>query len=87
MKLGAGSHGGDVTAEELGGAELHSTTSGVTDHLAENEAHALSITRHILGNMPAPEPRQLGGDKHRDWEEPLHPASELRGGSAALVLQ
>ncbi|KAL4516408.1 hypothetical protein Ndes2526A_g03836 [Nannochloris sp. 'desiccata'] len=41
--------GEDVTAEELGGAELHCTTSGVADHLAENEAHALSLTRKRSG--------------------------------------
>lgn len=43
--------GEDVTAEELGGAELHCTTSGVTDHLAESEPHAISIARNILGNL------------------------------------
>jgi 3-methylcrotonyl-CoA carboxylase beta subunit len=43
--------GEDVTAEELGGAELHSAVSGVSDHLAENEAHALSLTRHIVENL------------------------------------
>lgn len=43
--------GEDVSAEELGGAELHCTTSGVTDHLAESEPHAISIARNILGNI------------------------------------
>ncbi|MER7750991.1 carboxyl transferase domain-containing protein [Kitasatospora sp. NPDC097643] len=45
-----------VTAEELGGGELHSRTSGVTDHLAEDDTHALSIVRTIvagLGPRPA----------------------------------
>jgi 3-methylcrotonyl-CoA carboxylase beta subunit len=37
-----------VTAEELGGGELHAKTSGVVDHLAENDAHALSIVRNII---------------------------------------
>lgn len=40
-----------VTAEELGGGELHSRTSGVTDHLAENDAHALSIVRTIVDGL------------------------------------
>ena len=40
-----------VTAEELGGGELHSRTSGVTDHLAENDAHALGIARRIVGTL------------------------------------
>ncbi|MER1997631.1 MAG: carboxyl transferase domain-containing protein [Arthrobacter sp.] len=43
-----------VTAEELGGGELHSRTSGVTDHLAENDAHALEIVRDIAETFPAP---------------------------------
>src|SRR4030088_447524 len=40
-----------VTAEELGGADVHSRVSGVTDHYAENDAHALGIARHIVGNL------------------------------------
>ncbi|UPO77759.1 carboxyl transferase domain-containing protein [Arthrobacter sp. Helios] len=44
-----------VTAEELGGGELHSRISGVTDHLAENDAHALEIVRNIAETFPAPE--------------------------------
>ncbi|WP_253878901.1 carboxyl transferase domain-containing protein [Actinomadura rupiterrae] len=65
-----------VTAEELGGGELHSRISGVTDHLAENDAHALSIVRSIVGT--------LGPRAPRPWEtaapaEPLYPADELYG--------
>src|SRR5690349_14591539 len=48
-----------VTAEDLGGGELHSRTSGVTDHLAENDAHALQIVRDIVATLPAP--------THRAW--------------------
>ncbi|GIG22512.1 acetyl-CoA carboxylase subunit beta [Cellulomonas chitinilytica] len=43
-----------VTAEDLGGGELHARTSGVTDHLAENDAHALQIVRDIVSTLPAP---------------------------------
>jgi 3-methylcrotonyl-CoA carboxylase beta subunit len=47
-----------VSAEELGGALLHSRRSGVTDHLAEDDAHALRIVRSIVGTLgprpPAP---------------------------------
>ncbi len=43
--------GEDVTAEELGGGEMHSTRSGVTDHLAENDEHALEICRNIIENL------------------------------------
>ncbi|MFE0425956.1 carboxyl transferase domain-containing protein [Streptomyces sp. NPDC058953] len=41
-----------VTAEELGGGETHSRISGVTDHLAEDDAHALRIVRTIMGTLP-----------------------------------
>eukprot|EP00232_Nephroselmis_pyriformis_P028117 CAMPEP_0182858286 /NCGR_PEP_ID=MMETSP0034_2-20130328/3577_1 /TAXON_ID=156128 /ORGANISM="Nephroselmis pyriformis, Strain CCMP717" /LENGTH=308 /DNA_ID=CAMNT_0024989671 /DNA_START=6 /DNA_END=928 /DNA_ORIENTATION=+ len=40
-----------VSAEDLGGAHLHCRTSGVTDHLAEDEEHALDITRRIISNL------------------------------------
>src|SRR5687767_4736973 len=39
-----------VTAEELGGGDLHSRTSGVTDHLAEDDEHALQIAREIISH-------------------------------------
>lgn len=43
-----------VSAEDLGGGELHSRTSGVTDHLAESDAHALQIVREVVGTLPPP---------------------------------
>jgi len=43
-----------VTAEELGGGEVHSRISGVTDHLAENDQHALEIVRDIVATLPKP---------------------------------
>jgi 3-methylcrotonyl-CoA carboxylase beta subunit len=45
--------GEEVTAEELGGGELHSRTSGVTDHLAEDDRHALEIVRGIVATLAA----------------------------------
>ncbi|MDQ2790819.1 MAG: methylcrotonoyl-CoA carboxylase [Pseudonocardiales bacterium] len=54
--LVAAATGEVVTAQELGGAELHSRVSGVTDHLADDDAHALRIVRSIvstLGPRPA----------------------------------
>ncbi len=45
-----------VTAEELGGGELHARTSGVTDHLAENDQHALEIVRDIVSTLPCTAP-------------------------------
>ncbi|WP_296601827.1 carboxyl transferase domain-containing protein [Nocardioides sp.] len=45
-----------VTAEELGGGDVHARTSGVVDHLAEDDAHALAIVRSIVDTLPAPAP-------------------------------
>ena len=42
-----------VTAEELGGGDVHARTSGVVDHLAEDDAHALAIVRGIVETLPA----------------------------------
>jgi len=43
-----------VTAEELGGADVHSRQSGVTDHYAQNDAHAIGIARRIVGTLKPP---------------------------------
>lgn len=43
--------GEETSAEELGGADVHSRTSGVTDHYAEDDDHALAICRRIVGNL------------------------------------
>src|SRR5947207_11684716 len=40
-----------VSAEELGGADVHSRVSGVTDHYALDDRHAIGIARHIVGNL------------------------------------
>ena len=65
-----------VTAEELGGGELHSRTSGVTDHLAENDAHALQIVRDIVGTLSIP--RTTAWDV-LETREPRIAESELYG--------
>ena len=44
-----------VTAEELGGGELHARRSGVVDHLAEDDEHALEILRGIVATLPLPQ--------------------------------
>ncbi len=49
-----------VSAEELGGADVHSRISGVTDHYAMNDAHALGIARSIVGNLNSA--KQASGD-------------------------
>jgi 3-methylcrotonyl-CoA carboxylase beta subunit len=54
--------GEEVTAEELGGGDLHSRKSGVTDHLAQDDGHALQIVREIVATLapkrPSPWERQ-----------------------------
>ena len=45
-----------VTAEDLGGGVVHTQVSGVADHLAENDEHALQIVRDIVATLPAPPP-------------------------------
>jgi 3-methylcrotonyl-CoA carboxylase beta subunit len=56
-----------VTAEELGGAEVHTQLSGVADHIAENDDHALEILRDIVATLPAPSSRAWAVD------EPVEP--------------
>ncbi len=58
-----------VTAEELGGGDLHSRTSGVTDHLAENDAHALGIARRIVAGLNRAKP--AGADEIAPPRPPL----------------
>jgi 3-methylcrotonyl-CoA carboxylase beta subunit len=65
-----------VTAEELGGGDLHSRTSGVTDHLAENDTHALEIVRSIVETLPTP--RETAWDVI-ETREPIADESELYG--------
>ncbi|MEA2303832.1 MAG: 3-methylcrotonyl-CoA carboxylase beta subunit, partial [Solirubrobacteraceae bacterium] len=48
--------GEEVTAEELGGGDVHARTSGVVDHLAEDDLHALEIVRTIVATLPAQGP-------------------------------
>ncbi|MEQ5842396.1 methylcrotonoyl-CoA carboxylase [Paraburkholderia acidicola] len=43
--------GEEVSAEDLGGGDVHTRLSGVVDHLAQNDAHALAIARSIVGNL------------------------------------
>jgi 3-methylcrotonyl-CoA carboxylase beta subunit len=65
-----------VTAEELGGGDVHSRISGVTDHLADNDEHALEITREIIANLNREEKHRLD---RKPIEEPLYDASEIAG--------
>ncbi len=65
-----------VTAEELGGADVHTKVSGVSDHLALNDAHALSIARDIVGNLNRRKNITLDV---RATVEPLYAAEEIYG--------
>jgi 3-methylcrotonyl-CoA carboxylase beta subunit len=77
--------GEEVTAEELGGGDLHSRTSGVTDHLANDDEHALQIVRRIVATLaprvatpwerapvepPAVDPEELLGVVPTDLRKP-----------------
>ena len=63
-----------VTAEDLGGGDLHSRVSGVTDHLADDDAHALQLVRQIVGTLGPREPRPWDVDP---VEEPLYPPESI----------
>jgi len=68
--------GEEVTAEELGGGDVHTRISGVADHLAEDDADALGIAREILAAVPAPRRTPL---ERAPVEEPAHDPRELYG--------
>ena len=65
-----------VSAEELGGADVHTRVSGVADHLAGDDAHALAIVRRIVRNLNRP--KRIGLELHQPVE-PLYAADELYG--------
>jgi 3-methylcrotonyl-CoA carboxylase beta subunit len=65
-----------VDAEALGGAEVHTTHSGVADHFAENDAHALQMARDVLAHLNRRKPMGLA---IREPVEPLHDPRELYG--------
>lgn len=68
--------GEEVSAEELGGGDMHSRISGVTDHLANDDHHALEIARCSIGRLNRTKPNNLAVTP---LEEPLYPASDLYG--------
>src|SRR5258707_1158687 len=63
-----------VTAEELGGADVHSRKSGVTDHYANNDDHALAIARRIVTTLNRQKRPEIA---LRDVAEPLYDIGEL----------
>ncbi len=68
--------GEDVTPEDLGGGEMHSRVSGVTDHLASSEEEALHICRNVVENLNTVKRVELD---LLPPEEPIYPAEEIYG--------
>lgn len=66
-----------VTAEELGGGILHSKTSGVTDYLAVDDAHALVLARRCVANLNWPTSGTLNVSE--EVKEPIYDPKELDG--------
>jgi len=65
-----------VTAEELGGADVHSRQSGVTDHYAQNDSHAIGIARRIVGNL---NPAKSSATGLREPRDPLFAREDIYG--------
>jgi acetyl-CoA carboxylase carboxyltransferase component len=70
--------GEEVSAEELGGADVHTRISGVADYFAQNDQHALAIARRILANVPASRPGAVGMEIVPS-REPLYDPRDLYG--------
>ncbi|MGH7962540.1 MAG: carboxyl transferase domain-containing protein, partial [Candidatus Binatia bacterium] len=68
--------GEEVSAEELGGGDVHTRISGVSDHLAEDDAHALEITRSVFENLPRAHKFPLDREAP---QEPAYDPAELYG--------
>ncbi|NYT84521.1 carboxyl transferase domain-containing protein [Pollutimonas harenae] len=68
--------GEEVTAEDLGGGDVHTRLSGVADHLANNDLHALALARSAVGRLNHHKPVQL---QRRPFAEPLYDPQELNG--------
>jgi len=65
-----------ISAEDLGGAEPHGRRSGVVDHVAESDEHALTIVRDIVSTLP---PQTLPPVNLAEVRAPLYPAEDLYG--------
>jgi 3-methylcrotonyl-CoA carboxylase beta subunit len=65
-----------VTAEELGGADVHTRVSGVADHMAESDAHALGIARRLVADLNRPKPATV---EIREPRPPLYDPAEIYG--------
>jgi 3-methylcrotonyl-CoA carboxylase beta subunit len=68
--------GEEVSAEELGGGEMHTSVSGVSDYLAVDDAHAIVLARRCISNLNWP---GKAAPPLAAYEEPLYPESDLLG--------
>jgi 3-methylcrotonyl-CoA carboxylase beta subunit len=68
-----------VTAEDLGGATVHTTISGVADHSAANEEEAMRLTRDIVASLGLAAGEAAPKVASSSWEEPLYDPNELGG--------
>lgn len=73
------STGEEVTAEQLGGADLHCRISGVTDHYAQDDEHALHVARNIIKNLSWTDTIPSKEAISEEVEEPLYDPEELYG--------
>lgn len=68
--------GEDVTAEKLGGADVHTAVSGVADHYADNDIHAIQICRNIFETLAVPQRQKL---ELKSPEDPCYDPAEIYG--------
>lgn len=68
-----------ISAEELGGGKMHSSVSGVTDYLAVDDAHAITLARRSVANLNWPARSPATAAPKADYAEPLYNPSELLG--------
>lgn len=68
--------GEEVTADELGGANIHCSESGVSDYFAEDDAHCIEIIRQIVKNLPSPHKTDIG---IREPKPPVYDPKEIYG--------
>jgi 3-methylcrotonyl-CoA carboxylase beta subunit len=80
--------GEDVSAEDLGGGQMHSSESGVTDYLAVDDAHALVLARRCVSNLNWPRAQAVSvssnsssssSNSSKAWSEPIYDPAELAG--------
>ncbi|KAL2884028.1 Methylcrotonoyl-CoA carboxylase beta chain, mitochondrial [Colletotrichum sp. CLE4] len=68
-----------ISAEELGGGKMHSSVSGVTDYLAVDDAHAITLARRSISNLNWPTKSPSTAAPVKDYAEPLYSPDELLG--------